>query len=49
MLGVGVVPAGALEPGAAVITAVAMDTGALLTAGVKCVVVSEEAVSLVVG
>ena len=48
LLDVGAVPAGALEPGAPVITAVAVDTGALLTAGVKCVVVSEEAVSLLV-
>lgn len=49
LLDVGIVPAGALEPGATVITAVAIDTGALLMAGVKCVIVSEEAVSLVVG
>ena len=48
LLDVGAVPVGALEPGAPVITAVTMDTGALLTAGVKCVVVSEEAVSLLV-
>lgn len=48
LLDVGVVPAGALEPRAPVITAVAVDTGALLTAGVKCVAVSEEAVSLLV-
>ena len=49
LLDVGLVPAGALEPGAMVITAVATDTGALLMAGVKCVIVSEEAVSLLVG
>lgn len=48
LLDVGVVPAGTLEPGGPVATAVAVDTGALLTAGVKCVVVSEEAVSLLV-
>lgn len=48
LLVVGLVPAGALEPGATVGTVVAMDTGTLLVARVKCVVVSEEAVSLLV-
>lgn len=48
LVDVGVVPAGALEPGAPMVTAVAVDTGALLTAGVKCVALSEEAVSLLV-
>lgn len=48
LLVVGLVPAGALEPGATVGTVVAMDTGTLLVGRVKCVVVSEEAVSLLV-
>lgn len=45
LLGVGVVPPGALEPGSSMITAVRMDTGAEPKAGVKPTAVSDGAVA----